>query len=165
MKSSRFAFRATLFLVMSACGSAGDTTSFEALATTVDLRDVPADDPAASDLLDSVPSTTQASPSGDGDLPFGLQRGDVEFSTISADPSFYRDEPVYVGNEQPTDAVRAWAEQQPGFEDIWIDRDNNGWLAVGFTSEVDQRQAELEAEFPGVGATSARRCSFTGRSQ
>lgn len=74
---------------------------------------------------------------------------------ISADPSFYRDEPVYVGNEQPREAVRAWAERQPGFADMWIDRDNNGWLVVGFTSDADQRQADLESEFPGVGAVAA----------
>ena len=75
---------------------------------------------------------------------------------IAADPSFYRDAPVYVGNEQPSEEVRAWAEQQPGFADLWIDRDNNGWLVIGFTSDVDQRQAELEAEFPVVGVAAAQ---------
>ncbi|MGB3733696.1 MAG: hypothetical protein WA964_01975 [Ilumatobacter sp.] len=34
---------------------------------------------------------------------------------------------------------------------MWIDPNNNNWLSVGFTSDVDQRQADLETEFPGAG--------------
>jgi len=88
------------------------------------------------------------------DVLSGLRRCEG-FSVISADPSFYRDEPVYIANEQPTAEVRAWALGQPGYEDIWIDRDHRGWITVGFSSDVEARQADLEAEFPGVGVVAA----------
>lgn len=102
----------------------------------------------------AAPETTAPRDAGvspdDGNLPFGLVRCG-EFEVTSADPAFYRDEPVYVGNEVPIDEVRAWAVEQPGYEEIWIDRDHRGWIAVGFLTDAAERQAELEAEFPGVG--------------
>ncbi len=98
------------------------------------------------------PTTTGVGDGGvSGELSFGLLRCDPEAPLLAADPAFYRDEPVYVGNEQPIEQVRAWALAQPGFEDIWIDRDRNGWISVGFSESAAARQAELEAEFPGVG--------------
>ena len=88
----------------------------------------------------------------DGDeLPFGLARCPDDRAYAAADESLYRDEPVYVSNEMPTEAVQAWAMSQPGFEDIWIDRDHNGWISVGFSDRAEDRQTELEQEFPGVG--------------
>lgn len=87
----------------------------------------------------------------EGELAFGLQRCDHDAPRLAAEPSYYRDEPIYVGNEQPTEEVRAWAQRQPGFEDIWIDRDHNGWITVGFSEGASDRQADLEAEFSGVG--------------
>lgn len=74
-----------------------------------------------------------------------------EESLPSADPSYYRDNPKYVGNEMPTEAVRQWASQFPEFVDIWIDREHNGWVAAGFTSHVAERQAEIEELFPDDG--------------
>ena len=85
------------------------------------------------------------------DLPYGLARCPDEQVYAAADASHYRDEPVYVSNEMPTEDVRAWASAQPGYEDIWIDRDHNGWVSVGFSEGAEDRQAELEQEFPGVG--------------
>ena len=85
------------------------------------------------------------------EIPFGLQRCPDEFETITADPDAYRDEPVYVGNEQPRGQIQRWARNQPGFQEVWIDRDHNGWLVVGFTEQADRRQAELERQFPDVG--------------
>ena len=70
---------------------------------------------------------------------------------ISAPADWYRDEPVYVGNEQPTEEVRAWAASRPGYEEIWLDREHNGWITVAFSADAAARQAELEAEFPDVG--------------
>ena len=97
-------------------------------------------------------SVTGAARGGaDGELAFGLQRCDPDLGFLTADPSFYRDEPIYVGNEQPVELVRDWAQRQPGYQDIWLDRDNNGWIAVAFSEDVAARQSELEAEFPGVG--------------
>ena len=69
-----------------------------------------------------------------------------------APEEWYRDEPIYVANEQPIEEVRAWASGQPGFEDLWIDRDHLGWLALAFSQEAEARQADLEERFPGVGA-------------
>ncbi len=70
---------------------------------------------------------------------------------ISAPAEWYRDSPVYVANEMPTERVRAWAAGKPGFEELWIDRDHLGWITVAFSADAEARQAELEPEFPGVG--------------
>lgn len=96
-------------------------------------------------------SDTRASTRSGGELPYGLARCPDERVYPAAEASLYRDEPVYVGNEMPTEDVQAWAMSQPGFEDIWIDRDHNGWVSVGFSEGAEDRQAELEQEFPGVG--------------
>lgn len=95
--------------------------------------------------------STPASTSGAGELPYGLARCPDDRIVAAADASHYRDEPVYVSNEMPVEEVRAWAAAQPGFEEIWIDRDHNGWISVGFSEGADERQAELEQEFPEVG--------------
>ncbi|MDH3300883.1 MAG: hypothetical protein OES24_10285 [Acidimicrobiia bacterium] len=111
------------------------------------------DSPSSTEPNESV-TTTTGSDGIDGELAFGLTQCDPELPRLSADPSFYRDEPIYVGNEQPIEEVRAWASARPGYEDIWIDRDQNGWITVGFTgdaTDVAERQAELTAEFPDVG--------------
>ena len=70
---------------------------------------------------------------------------------LTAPAEVYRDTPIYVGNEMPVEAVRDWAIGQPGYEDIWIDREHNGWVAVAFSRDAAARQADLEREFPGVG--------------
>ncbi|MGI8999265.1 MAG: hypothetical protein ACR2GO_06115 [Candidatus Limnocylindria bacterium] len=70
---------------------------------------------------------------------------------ISAPAERYRDSPIYVANEQPTEEIRAWAADQPGFEELWIDRDRLGWITVAFSTDADARQADLERLFPDVG--------------
>jgi len=70
---------------------------------------------------------------------------------LSAPAEAYRDAPIYVGNEMPVEAVRDWAIRQPGYEDIWIDREHNGWVAVAFSQDAAARQRDLEREFPDVG--------------
>lgn len=70
---------------------------------------------------------------------------------ISAPGDRYRDSPIYVANEQPTEQIRDWAAARPGFEAIWIDRDHLGWVTVAFSVDADARQAELEEAFPDVG--------------
>jgi hypothetical protein len=75
----------------------------------------------------------------------------VDVPAISAPADAYRDTPVYVGNEMPVEAVRDWAVRQPGYVDIWIDRDHNGWVTVAFSQDAADRQADLEREFPDVG--------------
>jgi hypothetical protein len=70
---------------------------------------------------------------------------------IAAPADRYRDAPIYVSNEMPTEAVQAWASGKPGFEELWIDRDHLGWITVAFSRDADARQAELAKAFPGVG--------------
>lgn len=98
----------------------------------------------------SPTAPTEGAPTA-GELPFGLQRCPADPTFVSAPEEWYRDEPVYVENEMPVEDVRAWAAGQPGFEDIWIDRDHGGWISVAFSEGAEERQAELEREFPGVG--------------
>jgi hypothetical protein len=74
--------------------------------------------------------------------------GDIE--PIRAAPEVYRDSPVYVGNDQPFEVVR-WAREQPGYEGVWIDRENLGWLTLAFSQDADARQAELQERFPEAG--------------
>jgi hypothetical protein len=69
---------------------------------------------------------------------------------LSAAP--FRDTPVYVSNEQPTGALRAWARQHPGYQTLWLDRDHLGWVVLAFSEDAEARQAELAAAFPEVGA-------------
>lgn len=87
-----------------------------------------------------------STPAGDGKIPLCQ-----DVPRISAPPERYRDSPVYVANEQPTEEIRAWAAHQPAFEELWIDRDHLGWVVVAFSQDADARQAELEERFPGVG--------------
>lgn len=71
--------------------------------------------------------------------------------TISAPPELYRDDPIYVANEQPVEDVRAWAQSQPGFEEIWLDREHHGWIAVAFSQDAAARQADVEDRFTDIG--------------
>ncbi len=98
----------------------------------------------------SGPGVSATSPGEDGVLRC------AEVSLPTADPSLYRDTPKYVGNEMPAEEVRRWALQYPDFVDIWIDREHNGWVAAGFTGDVTDRQAEIEAEFPGEGVVAVQ---------
>ncbi len=80
-----------------------------------------------------------------------LRRCDPERPFQAADPSVYRDTPSYVDDEPPIDAVRAWAADKPGFQEIWVDPRHNSWISVGFSENAAARQSELEQAFPGVG--------------
>ncbi len=80
--------------------------------------------------------------------------GDVQ--PIPIDPNLLADSPVYVANEQPTGEVKQWAKQQPGYQDIWIDRDHFGWLVVAFTQDVAARQADLQERFPDDGVVAVQ---------
>jgi hypothetical protein len=75
--------------------------------------------------------------------------GDIE--PVRAAPDAYRDTPVYVGNEQPADEIREWARQQPGYEGLWIDRENLGWLTLAFSQDAEVRAADLLQRFPDAG--------------
>lgn len=75
----------------------------------------------------------------------------AEVPEITADPSLFRDRPIYVGNA-PTGKLQRWARQQPGYADLWIDRENFGWIVVAFARDAEQRQADIERRFPELGA-------------
>jgi len=98
---------------------------------------------------------TGSSGSAQPDLP-PVAEGSIprceDLSRISAPADWYRNSPIYVANEQPTEEIRAWAAGKPGFEEIWIDRDHLGWITVAFSVDAEARQAELEELFPDVGA-------------
>jgi hypothetical protein len=108
---------------------------------------VAAQSPGASPGVAADPS---ASPAAAG-VPFC---SDVPEIVIPAER--FRDTPVYIGNEQPTGELRRWARQQPGFQDLWIDRDHLGWVVLAFSEDAEARQADLEREFPGVGAVAVK---------
>ncbi len=105
--------------------------------------------------VDSTSAATEASPGAVATTTAGPGGGSLiscdQVEPVYAAPEMYADEPMYVANEMPADEVRAWAEVQPGFESIWIDRDHNGWITVAFSQDAAARQADLEREFPGVG--------------
>lgn len=71
---------------------------------------------------------------------------------LRAPAEWYADSPIYVANEQPTEDLVAWAQTKPGFEDLWIDREHLGWVALAFSEDAEARQAELREAFPAVGA-------------
>lgn len=105
-----------------------------------------------SDTVDTItgpsPTTTTPVVAGDeipsgGDLPFGLVRCPDEKVRVTAPDEYYRDEPVYVGNNPPTGDIEAWARTKPGFEGLWRDRTRNGWITLAFSEDAHVRQAEL----------------------
>lgn len=124
-----------LALVIAACGGIGS-----------------ASDPTTSTRPDTSTTITTSPAPGDET---SLLRCD-EVPLLTADPSWYGDTPKYVGNEMPIDRVRRWASQYPDFVDVWIDRENNGWVTVAFTEDVTERQAEIETEFPDDGVVAVR---------
>ncbi|CAN5816487.1 hypothetical protein BH23CHL8_BH23CHL8_03140 [soil metagenome] len=75
--------------------------------------------------------------------------GDIQ--PIRAAPEAYRDTPVYVGNEQPVEEIMEWAREQLGYEGLWIDRENFGWLTLAFSKDADARQTDLLERFPDAG--------------
>jgi hypothetical protein len=101
-------------------------------------------DPAA--LPSSVPSAIPSMAVSEDSIPVC-----DSIPIVAAPEEAYRDTPIYVANEMPTEEVKAWAQTKPGFEEIWIDRDHGGWITVAFSTDAAARQAELATRFPGVG--------------
>jgi hypothetical protein len=99
-----------------------------------------------SPLSSAVPSAASSAAIIDDAIPVCET---ISITTAPADA--FRDSPIYVANEMPTEEIKAWAQTKPGFEDMWIDRDHGGWITVAFSTDAAARQAELEKEFPDVG--------------
>jgi len=75
----------------------------------------------------------------------------------SADPAVYRDTPHYGNADTVIDPVRAWAAGQEDFEELWLDRERNGWITLGFSSgDIDALQQQVEDDFPGEGIAVVR---------
>ena len=104
-------------------------------------------------LLLALPAATSEE-SSEPTRPTALEGSSIvwcgEIEQIRAEPEAYRDSPVYVGNDQPFEVMR-WARQQPGYEGVWIDRENLGWLTLAFSQDADARQVDLEERFPEAG--------------
>lgn len=78
----------------------------------------------------------------------------ADMTTIAADPALYRDEPQYGNATELVEAVHTWAVRQDGFEQLWLDRERNGWVTVGVHGDdvdVAALQEEVAADFPGEG--------------
>ncbi len=95
------------------------------------------------------PTDDDRAPEAAADADDVVRCADVE--KIAAPEGRYRDEPVYTGNEMPADAVEQWAHKQSGFEQLWIDRDRDGWITVAFSEDAGARQDDLERRFPDDG--------------
>jgi len=102
--------------------------------------------PTAQSTNSPTPAPTATSGAASTRLPLC---NDVPY--VAAPAHYYRDTPVYVANEMPTDVLRQWASTKPGFVEMWIDREHNGWITLAFSADAEARQQELENEFPGVG--------------
>lgn len=113
--------------------------------------------PATAALVALAAGLLAACSTGTGDL--DPARGFAGFptceglTTITADPALYRDEPTYGNAEALVAQVRDWAAEQPGFVELWLDREHHGWVTVGFAGDPDlgALQSELAARFPGEG--------------
>ena len=71
---------------------------------------------------------------------------------IRADESLYREAPVYGNADELVQQVQAWAVGQPGFVELGLDRERNGWITVWVKdAEVDALQQEVAREWPGEG--------------
>lgn len=115
-----------------------------------DQPPVTAGPPGSSSVESSAPRPTPTTIGTTSGLPLC---DDVPY--IEAAAEYYRDAPIYVGNP-PDNEVREWAVRKPGFQALWIDREHNGWLTLAFTSDASERQHEIAAELPGVGAVAVQ---------
>jgi hypothetical protein len=75
-----------------------------------------------------------------------------EVPAVALPAAHLRDQPIYVANEQPVEELAAWARSHAGFEELWIDRANLGWVVLAFSEDGTARQDELTDRFPDVGA-------------
>lgn len=91
----------------------------------------------------SVPSPN---PDPAADLPFPLC-GDVH--ELEAPARWYR--AGLSGGDVLT--IRDWAQRQPGYVEIWVDRDlHDGWTSVAFSGDSTAREGDLSAKFPNARA-------------
>jgi len=112
--------------------------------------------PAAETVLPSAAAPTDVAPDPTKEPVAGTIPLCDALPVITAPAHYFRDAPIYVANEMPTDRMRVWAARKPGFEDLWIDREHHGWIALAFSVDAEARQGELESEFPDVGVVAVQ---------
>lgn len=71
---------------------------------------------------------------------------------IRADEALYRDEPIYGNAEELRGEVHPWAADQPGFVELGLDRERNGWITIWVKgADVDALQEQVTQRWPGEG--------------
>lgn len=71
---------------------------------------------------------------------------------IRADESLYRDEPVYGNADDLVQDVHEWAAGQPGFVELGLDRERNGWVTVWVKdADVEAMSEQIAERWPGEG--------------
>ncbi len=71
---------------------------------------------------------------------------------IRADEAIYREEPVYGNAEELRQEVQVWAADQPGFVELGLDRERNGWITIWVKgADVDALQEQVAQRWPGEG--------------
>lgn len=71
---------------------------------------------------------------------------------IRADEASYRQEPVYGNAEDLRQEVHGWAADQPGFVELGLDRERNGWITLWVKgADVAAMQEDVARRWPGEG--------------
>lgn len=129
----RAACTAALLLVLAGCGQ-----------TTAPGGDGPAAPGPGAATGGTVPGTT-------GAFVAGVPPCD-DVPPIRAEESAYRESPAYGNADGMREEVLQWAQGQRGFSELWLDRERNGWITVGFTGvELEPLEAEVAERWPEEG--------------
>lgn len=76
----------------------------------------------------------------------------VDVPRIRADESLYRDEPVYGNADELVQEVHEWAVGQPGFVELGLDRERNGWVTVWVKdADIEVMSEQIAGHWPGEG--------------
>lgn len=105
-------------------------------------------------LLASCGTVTGDGPGGDvASQPAGAQVRDcADVPWIFAEESAYRDEPVYGNADSLSEEVHGWASGQPGFVQLGLDREHNGWITVWVKdADVEAMRSEVAERWPDEG--------------
>lgn len=142
---------AVLIIACSPPAGTQPTTSFDAGATAPAAS--PTVSQSQSSATDTPPATLAATPppataiaTADLVLPFPLCELLPE---LVAPAEWYRDVTAHPGTNPEVADIKAWAQRQPGFEELWIDREeHDGWVSLAFSKGAEAAQGDLVAKFP-----------------
>ncbi len=71
---------------------------------------------------------------------------------LRADASLYRDEPVYGNADELVQEVHEWAAEEPGFVELGLDRERNGWVTVWVKdADIEDMSEQITERWPGEG--------------